>query len=111
MNHIKKRSALHITSILISLLFAAFLLSITDTQSFAAGTNEYININTATVKQLTKLPGIGKKKGEAITKYRKENGPFKSVEEVQKVKGIGSKLYKKIKELLTLEEKPAGKTQ
>jgi competence protein ComEA len=57
-----------------------------------------VNINEATVKELTKLPGIGKKKAEAIIAYRKENGKFNSVEELKKIDGIGKKTFERIKD-------------
>ena len=52
-----------------------------------------ININTATVEELVKakLKGIGKKKAEAIVKDRAANGPFSSVQDLGRVKGIGKK--------------------
>lgn len=48
-----------------------------------------ININTATTEQLDGLKGIGPTKAKAIVDYRKKNGPFKSVDELQNVPGIG----------------------
>ena len=54
-----------------------------------------ININTAGVDQLTKLPGIGKKKAERIIVYRKKHGRFRRIQEIMKVKGIGEKTFKK----------------
>ncbi len=67
------------------------LLSITlmSTLAFAS-----VDINTATVKELTTLKGIGKKKAEAIIVYRKTHC-FKSADELTKVKGIGKKLLQK----------------
>lgn len=51
-----------------------------------------VNINTATVQQLTQLQGIGARKAEAIVQYRDENGPFTDIEQLQEVSGIGSTL-------------------
>lgn len=48
-----------------------------------------ININTADASELTKLKGIGEKKAEAIIAWRKENGGFKTVDQILEVKGIG----------------------
>jgi len=56
-----------------------------------------LNINTADKDQLIALPGIGPKAAEAILAYRKDNGNFKSVEELTKVKGIGDKTLEKIR--------------
>lgn len=55
----------------------------------AVANQEAININTADVQELTKLKGIGEKKAEAIIAWRKENGNFKTVDQLLEVKGIG----------------------
>lgn len=61
-----------------------------------------IDINTATAEQLEKaLKGIGPKKAAEIVKYREANGPFKSVEDLVKVPGVGEKTVAANKELLT----------
>ena len=54
-----------------------------------------ININTATVQQLSGLPRIGEKIALRIVNFRKQNGKFKRIEELMKVKGIGEKLFVK----------------
>ncbi|MBU4484165.1 helix-hairpin-helix domain-containing protein [bacterium] len=54
-----------------------------------------VNINAATVEQLSMLPGVGKSKAEAIIEYRTSN-PFKKVEELMNIRGIGSKLLESI---------------
>lgn len=48
-----------------------------------------ININTATAEELEQLENIGRKKALAIVEYREANGPFKSIEELANVDGIG----------------------
>ncbi|HKK33230.1 MAG TPA: ComEA family DNA-binding protein [Desulfomicrobiaceae bacterium] len=63
---------------------------------------EKINLNTATVEQQTELPGIGPALAQRIVDYRTEH-PFKTVEEVKNVKGIGESKYNKIKELVVTE--------
>ncbi len=50
-----------------------------------------VDINTAGVKALTTLKGVGEKKAEAIVTYRKTHGCFKNVDALAKVKGIGAK--------------------
>ncbi len=52
-----------------------------------------ININSATQEELMTLPNIGEVRAKAIIEYRKNNGPFKSIENLKDVSGIGDKLY------------------
>jgi competence protein ComEA len=76
------------------LALAAMLVS---TAAFAA-----VNINTATKEELVALNGIGPAKAQAILDYRAKNGPYKTVEDVRKVKGIGEKLFARIQPELTV---------
>ena len=62
-----------------------------------------VNINSADAETLASLNGIGKAKAEAIVKYRETNGPFKSVEELAEVKGIGDKMLEKLKAEISTE--------
>lgn len=62
-----------------------------------------LNLNTASVKQLTELPGIGVKTAEQIFSYRKRVGTIKSLGELLNVKGIGEKKISKLKSFLTLK--------
>lgn len=64
------------------------------------GLPQEVNINTADSKQLVALPGIGPKTAEAIVAYRQDNGKFKNIEELTKVKGIGDKTLEKIRPYL-----------
>lgn len=50
---------------------------------------EVIDLNTADVYELQRLPGIGEKRAQAIVAYREEHGPFQSVEDLTRVSGIG----------------------
>lgn len=61
-----------------------------------------VNINTATVKELTQLTGIGDSRAEAIVSYRNEHGAFQSVEQIKQVSGIKDGLFEKIKEKITV---------
>ncbi len=56
-----------------------------------------VNLNTASKEELVALPGVGPAKAQAILDHRKAHGPFKSVEELKDVKGIGAKRFEKIK--------------
>ncbi|MDO6683567.1 helix-hairpin-helix domain-containing protein [Oceanobacter sp. 5_MG-2023] len=62
-----------------------------------------ININTASVDALTHLQGIGAVKAEAIVRYRQENGPFNSIEDLAQVRGIGSATIEKNRWLVTTQ--------
>ena len=61
-----------------------------------------MDLNTSTGKELQQLPGIGKGLAKRIVEYRTTNGPFKNVEELMKVKGIGKKTFAKMKDRLTI---------
>lgn len=50
-----------------------------------------VDLNTATVEQLDGLKGVGPVKAKAIVEYRTKNGPFKSVDDLEKVNGFGKK--------------------
>lgn len=66
-----------------------------------SNTNLVVNINSANTQEFQKIPGIGEAKAKAIIEYRNRNGKFKSIDEIQNVEGIGSKLYESIKIYLT----------
>ncbi|NQD37397.1 helix-hairpin-helix domain-containing protein [Permianibacter sp. IMCC34836] len=61
-----------------------------DAKTADAKVESRLNINTASAKELAKgMKGIGIKKAEAIVAHREANGPFKAVEDLLKVKGVG----------------------
>lgn len=62
-----------------------------------------VNINTAGIHDLDRLPGIGPALAKRIVEYRKTNGRFATVADIQRVKGIGKKKYEKIKSLIVAE--------
>jgi len=64
--------------------------------------NDKVNINTSTKEVLTSLSGIGEAKAQNIIDYRKENGLFKSIEDLKNVTGISEKLFEQIKEFITI---------
>ncbi|ELL25701.1 helix-hairpin-helix domain-containing protein, partial [Neisseria meningitidis] len=57
-----------------------------------------VNINAASQQELEALPGIGPAKAKAIAEYRAQNGAFKSVDDLTKVKGIGPAVLAKLKD-------------
>ncbi len=61
-----------------------------------------VNINTATKEQLDGLKGIGPTKAQAIIDYRTKNGPFKTVDDLEKVNGIGPATMKDIRSSVTV---------
>lgn len=61
-----------------------------------------VNLNTATKDELDGVKGIGPVKAQSIIDYRKKNGSFKSVDELENVKGFGSKSVKKVRSELTV---------
>lgn len=64
-----------------------------------------VNINTAAVDELTTLPGIGKSYAQRIVEYRDKNGPFKKVEDLLNVRGIGEKTFERIRDRITVSGK------
>ncbi len=61
-----------------------------------------VNINQAAIEQFVSLPGIGPSLAERIISFRQNQGPFKSIEDITKVTGIGPKKFEAIKEFLEI---------
>ena len=66
---------------------------------------ETININTADKELLMSINGIGEKRAEAIIAYREEHGPYKSVDQLAEIKGLGQVFIDSNREQLTVEDK------
>lgn len=75
-------------------------LSTSDSKNESAFKISNVNINTATQTELETLPGIGPSLALKIINYRKENGKFKSIEELKNVSGIGDNKYEEIKKYI-----------
>lgn len=59
-----------------------------------------VNLNTASAEELQTLSGIGPSLSQRIIDYRQANGPFKSVDDLRKVSGIGDTRFKSLKDLV-----------
>jgi len=64
---------------------------------------EKVNLNTATLEELTKLKRIGPAYAQRIIDYRENYGPFEKIEDLMKVKGIGPKTFDANKDIITVE--------
>lgn len=66
-----------------------------------------VNINTADARELSRrLSGIGEKKAQAIVDYRNANGSFRSLSQLEQVKGIGPAIVKKNRHLIYVDARP-----
>lgn len=66
-----------------------------------------VGLNTATLEDLRRLPGIGPKKAAAILALRAKLGRFRRAEELMRVKGIGRGTFKKLRPLVKVDEPPS----
>jgi competence protein ComEA len=82
-----------------------FLLAVAMCFAFSGMAVAAVNINTATKEELTSLKGVGEKRAQEIIDYRKKNGDFKSIDDLQKVPGIGPGLMKQIRSDVTVTGK------
>lgn len=70
---------------------------------FTGSTFAAVNLNTATQAELEALQGIGPAKAKAIVEYREKNGSFASVDDLEKVAGIGSATIKQLRDEIVVE--------
>lgn len=68
----------------------------------APATRNVVNINQATSIEFTHLPRVGAKLADRIVAHRKEHGPFRRIEDLMEVKGIGEKFFSTLKPYLTV---------
>ena len=98
-------------SLIFGLVVAAMVVVVfsVQVQAYSETSNKKIDINSASVTELQKLPRIGEKVAQRIIDFRKQHGEFKKIEEIMKVKGIGEKTFKLIKDLIVVKTKSKSK--
>ncbi|HQZ95608.1 MAG TPA: helix-hairpin-helix domain-containing protein [Pyrinomonadaceae bacterium] len=93
--------------ILLVAITSCFLLScsrrIEHISSEIANSSNGLNINTATVDELEKLPHIGRKTAESIVEFRTANGPFRRVEHLMQIRGISEERFVELRPLIKTE--------
>ena len=103
----QKKNCCKIFAIMLFLLYAAVpaMAEPAAVEKPAAGAvmQGTVNINTADAAELTLLPGIGPKTAVSIVDYRSSIGSFASIDELEKVKGIGSKTLEKLRPYMSLK--------
>jgi len=108
----------------LSIVAAAFLLAVYAPTASAAqnkssprttaakpAAGKVVNINTASAAELDGLPGIGAKTAALIVEYRQKNGPFKKIEELMNVRGVGEKSFLKLKDQISVGNAKADHEQ
>lgn len=110
--HIKKRKEVIMKKLMVKgfvfsvvLGFLCYCFLPLQVQAAQEADSKKININTASVEELQELPRIGAKIAQRIVDFREEHGEFKKIEEIMKVKGISEKIFKRIKDQITVGEK------
>ena len=76
---------------------------VSDGESASARDSGLIDINTADKQELMRIPGIGESKADRIIEYRQIHGRFGSAEELMNVSGIGSGMFEKMKDCITVK--------
>ena len=97
-----RRSSQFLATVLVLAMAALAAVPGTASGASSSAPAALVNINSAGVDELVTLPGIGKAYAERIVEYRQKNGPFKKVEDILNVRGIGEKTFDRIKDRLTL---------
>jgi competence protein ComEA len=87
-----------------SILFIVVMSVVMVMSAAAVHADHNVNINTATVKELKTISGIGKVLAERIVEYRENERPFKTVEDLRNIKGIGKATLEKLRDHVTVGE-------
>lgn len=96
-------------------LFSILVLGLLFSQSLLATKKKPpdrpVNLNTATSEQLQQVPGIGPATAGKILQMRKTYGPFKSVDDLLAIRGLGAKRLEKMRKYLTVGKSPKSALQ
>jgi len=85
------------TCLLVACLLLVWLCPVGYTEPVPKGGDSRININKASLEELVQLPRVGEAVAKRIIDYREKNGPFKTVEDLKSVRGIGDKVFDQIR--------------
>jgi len=96
-SHSRNWASLAIALVVLLLLGSAVPGQAASAAKAQASPESPVDINKATVESLMTVPGIGKVTAERIVKWRETNGPFRRIEDLIKVKGIGDKTFDKLR--------------
>jgi len=83
-------------------LSAAGLRAANPPRTETAAPSGVININSASAEQIAYLPRVGIKLAQKVVDYRKANGPFKKIEDLMEVKGVGERFFVALRSHLTV---------
>jgi comEA protein len=98
-----------VVALVTALVVSLTLVPLIAQQAGAKGGEQKININTASLDELQKLPRVGPQVAQRIIDYRKEHGNFRKIEEIMKVRGIGERTFNQLKDLITVGADNTGK--
>ncbi len=99
MKNLKK---LHFVGLIMILAFVFSVSALAEQNAKVAKQDVKVNINTATVEQLSTLKYIGEKNAQKIIDYRVKNGPFEKVEDILNVSGVGPKTVEANKDKIVI---------
>ncbi len=94
-----------LSAILLTWLIACFWIYTLIPETGAIESKAQVDINKASVDELVTLPKIGPKIAEQIVKYRQEHGPFRTIEDLKAIKGIGDKTIEALRPMITVTPK------
>ena len=91
-----------VVCLLVSVVFAVFYFAGSGDE-FRVDIDDKINPNHASIASMVRLPNIGPKRAKAIIEYRMESGPFETIADLQKIRGIGPKTAEALKPWVCFE--------